>query len=420
MNETKLRYVARNVTIATDFDNGHLASVKEGATNVFDILPYHESEHREGRVSLRTLQPEGREWDSANVSFLFQVEGCKDETLTFRFHLKEKEQETDCSVVYANPDFPVFSYDGKSWNRMKSKSLSSDRKRKGWQVVTVEQTFTRSKVYVAYQYPYTNEHLAQYVMTMQGSAFCTIEVAGVSTEGRIIPQISITDPDVPRKSKKVAWLTGVQHCAEFGAGWGLEGMMDYLLSNDRAAREARRRYELKFIPIVNVDAVAEGKGRIHGSGKNLNREWEKRDPVPEIASIKKTLCEWEAKNGPVDIFIDCHGFSPTNGTWYLVVLPEDAYGGRHAAGYERLIGAIKQRLRGARSGPNPSAGFAAGAGCRQFGALSLSIDGYIYPHKQGRVPELSSCYEGGVRVYSLKRIKAAGAEIVKALVAFAG
>lgn len=419
MTGRKLRYVGRKVTISTDFDGGHLASVEEKKAKVFDVLPYHENEYRDGFVKLGRLQPEEREFDGANVSFLFSVEGCKDEKLTFRFHLKEKEKATDVSVVYANPDFPVFSYDGRTWRRMAKKSLSSDRKRKGWKVVTVEQTFSRSKVYVAYQYPYTNEHLARYIMGIQDSPYCTVEVAGVSTEGRIIPQVSVTDPDVPLGRKKVVWLTGLQHSAELGAGWGLEGMMDYLLSDDAGAKRARRKCEFKFIPIVNVDAVAEGKGRIHSSGRNLNREWERRDPVPEIASIRRTLSQWKAKGRSIDISIDMHGFSPVDGRWYFVVLPDGAYKGRRAAEYQRLLDAIGRQFPLAQSGPNPSVGFAAGAGCREFGALSLSVDGWLYPATEGQVPELSSCYRDGAKVYPLRGVKAAGEAFVKALAEFA-
>jgi len=419
MTGTKLRYAGRKVTISTDFDGGHLTSVEERKTNVFEILPYRESEYRDGFVKLDPFHPEEREFDNANVSFLFSVEGCKDEKLTFRFHLKETEKATDVSVVYANPDFPVFSYDGKAWRRMERKSLLSARKRKGWKVVTAEQIFTRSKAYVAYQYPYTNEHLARYIMGIQDSPYCTIEVAGVSTEGRIIPQVSITDPSVPLKGKKVAWMTGLQHSAELGAGWGQEEMMDYLLSGDAGAREARRRCEFKFVPIVNVDAVAEGKGRIHSSGRNLNREWERSDPVPEIGSIRRTLSRWKANGRPIDIFIDFHGFSPVNGRWYFVILPDEAYKGPRAAEYQRLLDTIGRHFPFAQSGPNPSVGFAAGAGCREYGALSLSVDGWVYPAMEGQIPELSSCHKDGAKVYPLRGIKAAGEGFVKALSEFA-
>ena len=237
--EHKFKYIGKEVKISTDFDNGGLARVEEKKRNVFDIFPFSEDEYKDGFIKLKPFNSEDRDFDGANFSFHFMVEGCKNKKLTFRFHLKEKEKETDCSVVYANPDFPLYSYNGEDWSRMPNKSLSLDRKRKNWQIVTVEQIFKKDKVFLSYQYPYTNTHLADYIMKNQNSPFFRLEAGGYSTEGRIIPQINITDPQIPLSKKKVAWFTGLQHCAELGAGWGLEGMMDYLLSDERTAKKAR-------------------------------------------------------------------------------------------------------------------------------------------------------------------------------------
>ena len=133
------------------------------------------------------------------------------------------------------------------------------------------------------------------VRRVESSPYCTIEIAGVSTEGRDIKQISITDPLVPLQEKMVAWIIGLQHSSELGAGWGLEGMLDFLLSDDPLAQEARSTYLFKIIPIVNVDAVSEGRGRPHSTGKNLNRLWELENSIPEIESIKWTLDDWIEK-----------------------------------------------------------------------------------------------------------------------------
>ena len=48
----------------------------------------------------------------------------------------------------------------------------------------------------------------------------------------------------------------------------------------------------------------------------------------------------------------------------------------------------------------------------------MSVDGFIYPAREGRIPDLSSHYTDGQRAWPLKGIKAAGTEFVKALVEF--
>ncbi len=404
--KSKFTYKGKEASISTDFDNGALAKVEEMETNIFDCWPYHPPEE------LKAL--------TANFSFHFRLDGCKNKEVGFRFHIREREKEEDTSIVYANPDFPVYSYDGVDWKRAEDKSLHDDPTMEYGKMVFVEQTFSEDRAWIAYQYSYTNGHLDDYTKKIRASPFCKIEVAGRSTEGREIRQITVTDFDVPLKEKKVAWFTGLQHPAELGAGWGLEGMVDLLLSNDTRARETRERYVFKFIPIVNVDSVAEGRGIIHSSGRNLNREWERPDPVPEIGSIKETLDEWKAIGNPIDIFIDVHGFSSKDGRWYLVLLPEGSYRDRQRAEYRRLVETIKRNVPSAPSGPNPSVGFAAGAGYRRYGALSMSIDGWVYPWlaEGGRSPDLSSRYKSGNKICSLEGIKAAGADFVGAFVEF--
>lgn len=413
----KFRYVGREISISTDFDNGSLAKVEERATNIFDVWPYEAEEYRGGRVSLRSVR---LGWDSANFCFHFSLEGCKGKEIEFRFHIKEREKAEDVSIVYANPDFPVYSYDGDVWMRMPNKTLSHESLIEGGQTISVTQTYTENTAYIAYQYPYSNSRIETFNRRDVDSPFYRMETAGKSTEGRPIRQICITDFDIPIKEKEVAWFTGLQHPAEIGAGWGLEGMIEYLLSDDSMAKKAREYFVFKVIPIVNVDSVAEGWGRIHSSGRNLNREWERSDPVPEVGSIKKMLDEWKADGNPIDIFIDVHGFSSKDGRWYVVLLPEEAYKCKQKAKYKRFVEIIKENIPSAASGPNPSVGYAAGAACRQYGALSMSLDGWVYPWlaEGGKSPDLSSYYDLGNKICSFEGIRLCGVEFVKALVEF--
>ena len=438
-DKTKFNYAGKETGVSTDFDNGSLARVEETETNLFDCWPYDSLEE------FKSLH--------GSFAFHFRLNGCRNKKVRLRFHIIDWEIEKYGSVVYANPDFPVYSYDRKNWTRMEHKSLDNDPTVENGSIVSVEQTFTEDAVWIAYQYPYSNSRLDDYIKEIQDSPFCEIELAGRSTEGRDIRQISITEPAVPLEGKKVIWIIGLQHCAEMGAGWGLEGMIDFLLSQDPPAAEARKKCLFKIIPIVNVDAVSEGRGRIHSSDKNLNREWEKPDPVAETSStkktldawsrihssdknpnrerekpdpvaeassIKKTLDEWKAKGNSIDIFLDIHGFSSKDGRWHLVLLPEETYKDKQAAEYKRLTEMIKKHIPSASAGSKPSLGYAAGAGGRQYGALSMAIDGWIYKwlSSEGKAPNLSSRYDSGHEICSLEEIKACGALWAKALVEF--
>ena len=393
-NVDKFAFQGQQVRVITTFDNGELAKVEEQERNVLDCWPY------------------------AAANFHFRLEGCRDQKIVFRFHVMEGKAG-GVSLQYANPDFPVFSYDRKQWHRTANKSLLDDPQAKGGKIVRMEQTFAQDTAWLAFQYPYSNEMLSDFIAGVKGSRFVTIEVAGRSTEGRDIRQICVTDPDVPLARKRVVWVTGIQHCRETGAGWGMEGMVQFLLSEDPVAAEARSKFLFKVIPVVNVDALAEGKGVIHSSGRNLNREWESADPVPEIASLRKTLDDWKERGNRTDIFIDIHGFSSKNGRWTAVVMPKSVYAGQQADQYGRLQQAIHSQFPTMLFAPNEAKGYAQGAGCRRWGALSMSIDGWVYADPSGKTANLSSRYEKGVPIMALEDIRAAGESYVRALVDFA-
>lgn len=418
---TKLVHQGARLRLSTDFDGGGLARVIEAAPNVLDCWPYLEDEHRDGFIFLPSLLGADALWDRANYSFLFRLDGCLNQKITLRFHVsRERCKADDVSVVYANPDFPVISYDGDQWERTPHKQLLGGDGLADEKIIQVEHTFRQDRVWISYQYPYTNDHLSRLAAQVAISPFGWVEAAGRSTEGRDIPLLSITDPAVPRRAKQVAWFTGLQHCAELGAGWGLQSMMKFLLSNAPLAVEARRSYEFKFIPIVNVDAVAEGRGRLHRSGRNLNREWERPDPVDDIGTIRQTLDAWRAQGNAIDTFVDCHGFSTQDGPWLAPVLPPDFYVGDQAQRYEHLLGAIKAQLPGIKYDPYPSVGLAAGAAARTYGALSLSLDGWIFKGPDAEPADLASHYAAGLQVLDLDKIKAAGPLLVQAWVDFAG
>ena len=220
--------------------------------------------------------------------------------------------------------------------------------------------------------------------------------------------------------KKVVWLVGLQHCAETGAGWGLEAILQFLVSPDPVAAEARRKMLVKVVPIVNIDALAEGRGRIHSSGRNLNREWERPDPAPEIAAIRKTIDAWKARGNPIDAFIDIHGFSSRDGRWSALVMPEGAYVGQQAKQYKRLREAIRKHVPTMRYSPHEAKGYAQGAACRRWGALSMSIDGWVYTDPSGKVASLSSRYERHARIVDLDEMRAAGEAFARALAEFPG
>ncbi|MBN1293267.1 MAG: hypothetical protein JXB48_15620, partial [Candidatus Latescibacteria bacterium] len=414
----KFTYQGEEVEISTDYANGALYSVEEPETNVFDIWPYAEDEYRSGWVWLKSFTRPG-EWDATGFCFNFRMTGCKDKKIKINIHIKETRDKNTVSYMCSNPDFPVFSYDGETWNRMEQKTLSDHPTKEYWRIISFEYTYTKDTVYIAFQYPYSSARLDMLIEKIKASPYCSIGKAGISTEGKDIKMISITDPDIDIKDKKVVWFTGLQHSSELAAGRGLEAMINFLLSNDTYARKAREYYLFKIIPLVNIDAVDEGRGRAHSTGRNLNREWINTYPKLEVASIKQTFSDWFYNGNRFDIFIDFHGFSGINGDWQITS-PDYNYISSQEKEYKLLLGSIQKYFPYSYYGKNSIVGTACDAVYEECGALSFTIDGWIYDRpRPSKVANLYSYYDQGHQIFALEDCQICAENYIKAFVDYA-
>ena len=417
-NETKFVFTGKEIVLSTDFDNGWMARIEEKEKNVFEVWPYDYKHYKWDWVYLESMTRESR-YDHTGFCFHFRISGCKDKKITFRFHVKEHTRDENAiTVLYANPDFPVLSYDEENWWRTDNKSMEIDTADSTWSIVTVEQFFEEDLAYCAFQYPYSGSHLDRLIERIRYSPFCTIETVGNSTEGREIKQISITNRDITSDKKLTAWFLGLQHSSELAAGYGLEGMIEFLLTDDPLAEKARDDYVFKIIPIVNIDAVNEGKGRSHSTGNNLNRLWELDSSIPGIDSIIRTLDEWIEQGNTIDLFFDIHGFSSKNGEWTLL-MPEEAYSSEMSGSYKMFVNIMLKILPKAKPGLKSIPGLSCNTGLRKYGAVSMCIDGYIYDWKVSKYTNLSSHYILGEKIWPFEEIKAAGIAYVDALVEYA-
>jgi hypothetical protein len=74
--------------------------------------------------------------------------------------------------------------------------------------------------------------------------------------GREHWELAITDPDVPAEQKRSVFWHAREHAYETFSSFAMEGLVDFLLSDDAA--EIRRHYAIVLHPMTNVDGVAEG------------------------------------------------------------------------------------------------------------------------------------------------------------------
>ena len=115
-----------------------------------------------------------------------------------------------------------------------------------------------------------------------------------SRSGNPVPLLTITDFSVAPEEiarRKYVVLSGRVHPGESPASYMIDGVVDFLCSDEPEARALRRIAVVKIVPMLNPDGVAGGNHRCNLSGHDLNRRWnaptEKLSPT--IYHLKELL-----------------------------------------------------------------------------------------------------------------------------------
>lgn len=103
------------------------------------------------------------------------------------------------------------------------------------------------------------------------------------------------------------------HPGETNASWIMDGMFDFLVSQDPVAVALRSRVIFKIVPMLNPDGVANGNHRCNLVGLDLNRQWRTpaKEDAPTIYYTKTLLSRIRLKSPSQDIamYVDLHGHS---------------------------------------------------------------------------------------------------------------
>ncbi len=298
------------ITLDADFDSGSLCLVASDACDDNGVA---------SSVSGNTVTLVGRDnFSPGDWKWVyFRASGVSGQTVQFRIG---DDFETGGSNL--NNHSMVYSYDQENWFFFDNNQRQSSLGRYSFSNNT---PFTQSEVYVAYGVPYPLARVdakvaawgeSPYVASLgAGTSGLVIgqSPGGVDDIGRTIPRhdmygFRVTDPGATAPKTKVVLLGGT-HANETLGNWTLEGLVDFLVSDDLRAAQLRQRADFYVYPMSNPDGRYAGMNRttVQEQNEDPNRVWDPATNYNNQSDIRLVGQSMRFHTGgDVDYFVDFH------------------------------------------------------------------------------------------------------------------
>ncbi|WP_236973503.1 M14 family zinc carboxypeptidase [Membranihabitans maritimus] len=142
-----------------------------------------------------------------------------------------------------------------------------------------------------------------------------------SKQGRHLPAIQLNSTN--SNSKYGIWLQARAHSFEAGSSWVLHELTSWLVSRDPLASNLRKIAEITILPIIDIDAIEEGRTGKNQRPYDHNRGWShEKNHWPEVNRIKQELKDRTLKNN-LDLFIDFHGPGNQRHPYFIVPMEKN-------------------------------------------------------------------------------------------------
>lgn len=124
----------------------------------------------------------------------------------------------------------------------------------------------------------------------------------------LITNFDSSEEDISQR--KAVILTARVHPGETNSSYIMQGIIEYLVSNEKGARLLRNQYVFKIVPMLNPDGVIVGNYRCNMAGVDLNRQYSNPNTKvsPEILALKDMIKQ-TLECRKIEVYCDIHGHS---------------------------------------------------------------------------------------------------------------
>lgn len=268
--------------VSSDFEGGNAEVVRlEQETQTLRIMP-----------ALR----EGRGWPCWWYLRLDGVEVGQTVTLEVQAQTAPYANGKRLGNTWCQPKHPSVSTDNITWKPGPKGTVTEDK------VAVYKIPVTASPMWVAWGPPFTPRDAETLVTEISARVPGAVKFELARTRGdRPVWGVRVGAVDAPKQ----VWINARQHAWESGGSWVGRGLIEWVASDDPAAKTLRETTCLHFIPIMDVDNVAVGAGGKDATPRDHNRDWSAEPVYPEVAAAQRKIAEIERQQG-LDVYIDLH------------------------------------------------------------------------------------------------------------------
>jgi len=198
------------------------------------------------------------------------------------------------------PENPVFSTNQKNWIRTKAVTTNNFSKK-------VEIEVKSDTIFFATGYPYNYSRLLFFVDSISNNKFIDTMTLTQSEAGNRVPMFIISDKK--EKPTDLVWIICRQHAFEATSNYTIEGIVNFLSSDEKLAKQFRKNTIVYVVPMMDVDNVISGASGRMQKPVDFNRDWSKN---PYWQAVKKTqeFVQQTAEIYNFRIFFDVHSTFP--------------------------------------------------------------------------------------------------------------
>ncbi|EWS72671.1 zinc carboxypeptidase family protein (macronuclear) [Tetrahymena thermophila SB210] len=184
------------------------------------------------------------------------------------------------------------------------------------------------EIYFAMNPPYSYTKMTKHLdyainksLKEQPNIIIKKDILCYSVSNNAVPLLSITEKSpsggesskeqLKNKNKKLIVIIARQHPGETVCSYKMEGVINFLISNEPEAQYLRQQFIFKIIPMMNPDGVIYGNFRCNISGVDINRQWQQPSRIlhPSVYHAKKMIATSREEGLRLEYFIDLHGHS---------------------------------------------------------------------------------------------------------------